>query len=110
MKILIPVLIFLTISIGISSALPTDEGPIEVTVKEKWTKVISDGESVSGVYLFSTTNGNVYSIQDTLWHWNFNAADRYALIQPNNTYKIWLFGIRMPFFSAYQNAYRIEKI
>jgi len=109
MKLLI-YLAILSIMIGMSSALPTDEGPIEVTVKEKWTKVISNGESVSGVYLFSTTNNEVYSIQDTLWHWNFNAANRYALIQPNKTYKIWLFGIRIPFFSAYQNAYRIEKI
>lgn len=109
MKLLI-YLAILSILIGISCALPTDSGPIEVTIKEKWTKVISNGESVSGLYLFSTTDGNVYSIQDTLWHWNFNAADRYALIQPDKTYNIWLFGIRMPFFSMYQNAYRIEEI
>jgi len=93
-----------------ASALPTDSGPIEVTVKEKWTKVVSNGDSSTGRYLFSTTSGEVFSIQDTLWHGDFSSANRYARIEPGKTYRIWLFGIRFPFFSLYQNAYRIEGV
>lgn len=102
--------IALLLSIGLASALPTDEGPITVTVKEKWSKVIGSGEDASGIYLFSTTDGQVYSIQDTFWHFDFEAANRYASIEPNKTYRIWLFGVRVPFLSMYQNAYQIEAV
>jgi len=91
-------------------ALPTDEGPIQITVKEKWTKVISSGQSSSGLYLFSDMNNNVYSLQDTWWHMDFSAANRYAQIESGKTYKMWFFGVCIPFISSYQNAYRIEEI
>jgi hypothetical protein len=93
-----------------ASALPTDEGPIEITVKDKWTKVITSGESFVSLYLFSDTNNNVYSIQDTWWHMDFSAANRYAQIEKGKTYKMWFFGLRIPFLSVYQNAYKIEEI
>lgn len=105
---IIAVLILMSISSVIG--MPTDEGPINIIVKEKWSKVISDGESVRGLYLFSTTSGDVYSIEDTIWHMDFNAADRYAMLEEGKSYRIWLFGMRIPFMSMYQNAYKIEEM
>jgi hypothetical protein len=92
--------------INTTIAMPTDQGPLTITIKEKWTKVINE----RGLYLFSDTNDNVYSIQDTFWHLDYSSANRYAMIECGSTYRIWLFGVRMPFFSLYENAYRIEKI
>jgi hypothetical protein len=103
MKKVIGILIALSL-ISISNALPTDQGPKTITVKEKWTKVVD----TKGLYLFSDTNDNVYSIQDTYWHWDFSSADRYAKIVEGRSYQIWLFGVRIPFLSMYENAYRIE--
>lgn len=105
-KIFAIVIVLSLCSIGIASSIPTDQGPMTITVKEKWSKVVND----RGLYLFSDINGNVYSIQDTWWHMDFSSADRYASLEVGQTYKIWTFGIRMPFLSLYENAYRIEKI
>jgi len=105
-KFLLAIFIISVLTLNTTSALPTDEGPIVITVKEKWTKVIDK----YGVYLFSDTGGNVYSIEDTWWHWDFVSANRYAIIEPGKSYKMWFFGLRIPFLSKYQNAYRIENV
>jgi hypothetical protein len=109
MKLILSIFIISIVTLQAVSALPTDEGPIEITVKDKWTKVISDRESITGLYLFSDINNQVYSIQDTWWHMDFSAANRYAQIEKGKTYKMWFFGVRIPFLSMYQNAYRIEE-
>jgi len=109
MKLILSIFIISIMVLQVTSALPTDEGPIEITVKDKWTKVISDGKSITGLYLFSDVNNKVYFIQDTWWHMDFSAANRYAQIEVGKTYKMWFFGLRIPFFSMYQNAYRIEE-
>ena len=108
-KLLIIGMAFLTtfLVLGCSVAMPTDEETV-LTVKEKWTKVIGSGTDTKSLYLFSDIQGNVYSIQDTLWHWNFESANRYAKIESGKTYRVWLFGIRNGFFSMYQNAWKIE--
>lgn len=105
-KIYVIGMILALYSINTVIAMPTDQGPLTITVKEKWTKVVNE----KGLYLFSDINNNVYSIQDTIWHWDFSSANRYAMIEPGFTYKVWLFGMRIPFFSMYENAYRIERI
>ena len=110
MKFLFYIFIISILLLQTGSALPTDEGPLVITVKEKWTKMVGSGEDLRGLYLFSDMNGNVYSIEDTFWHFDFSAADRFAKIQPNMTYKMWFFGWRIPYMSMYQNAYRIEEI
>lgn len=92
-----------------SLALPTDEERI-VVIQDKWTKVIGSGVDIKSLYLFSDERGNVYSIQDTFWHWNFESANRYAKIQKGQTYRISLFGIRNGFMSLYQNAWKIEEV
>lgn len=109
-KFYLAILIISVVLLQTVSALPTDEGPLNVTIKEKWSKVIVDGKNIKSLYLFSDINNNVYSIQDTWWHFDFSAADRFALIQENKTYKMWFFGIRVPYLSMYQNAYRIEEV
>ena len=78
----------------------------EITVDEKWVK--NNGES--GKYLFSDTEGNVYSIEDSAWLWSWNASDRYAFIKTNTTYEITTYGWRIPFLSSYPNAISIEAI
>jgi hypothetical protein len=110
MKLILSIFIISVMLCGVVSAMPTDAGPIEITVKEKWAKVISNGKSSYGLYLFSDINNNVYTIQDTWWHFDFSSANRYAQIEPKKTYKMWFFGLRVPFLSWYQNAYKIEEM
>lgn len=75
-----------------------------VTVKEKWVKYHNDDAK----YLFSDTQGNVYSIEDSLWVWSWDASDRYASVEEGKTYTITTYGWRVRIFSWYPNAIEIR--
>ena len=78
-----------------------------VTVNDKWIKSQGDNEQK---YLFSDTNGNVYSLEDSYWQWTFDSSDRFASIEKNHTYEIDTFGRRSRWFSNYPNAYDIREV
>ena len=82
------------------------ENTKQITVDEKWVKYHNDDAK----YLFSDTEGNVYSIEDTPWLWSWNSSDRYALIKANTTYEITTYGWRIPFLSCYPNAVYIKEV
>ena len=77
-----------------------------VTVEEKWTKY----HSGDAKYLFSNEEGVVYSIEDSLLLWQFDASDRYALIKAGGTYEITTYGWRIHILSWYKNAMHIEEV
>ena len=76
----------------------------KITVQEKWMKVHQD----QGKYLVSDTEGNVYAIQDSVWLWKFDASDRYARVEANNTYNITTYGWRVRILSWYPNILALE--
>ena len=49
------------------------------------------------------TNHGVYSVEDSLWLWKFDASDRYNRIQVGHTYRCRMAGWRIRFSSDYQN-------
>jgi len=75
-----------------------------ITVKEKWVKYYDNGAK----YLFSDTEGNVYSIEDSILLLKFDASDRYAKLEVGKTYRVKLYGWRVRMLSWYQNAVEIE--
>ena len=101
---LIALFLSATLIYGISYRASKDTK--EITVDEKWIKYHNDDAK----YLFSDTNGNVYSIEDSLWLWLWNSSDRYASIKANSTYQVTTYGWRIPFLSWYPNAAYIEEI
>ncbi|MDD4352720.1 MAG: hypothetical protein PHU71_07155 [Candidatus Gracilibacteria bacterium] len=78
-----------------------------VTIDKVWIK--SQGDN-GQKYLFSDTEGNVYSVEDSYWNWIFDASDRFATIKQNKTYHINTFGRRSHWFSNYPNAIKIAPI
>ena len=77
-----------------------------ITVKEKWVKY----HGSDAKYLFSDTEGNVYCITDEILLGKWDASNRYAKLEEGKTYKVKLYGWRIPIFSFYQNAVEIEEI
>lgn len=77
-----------------------------IRVQRMWIKQYGKGSK----YLFSDENGNVYSIEDSLELWIFDASDRWASMQEGKTYRVTLYGWRWHFFSWYKNAIEIEEI
>jgi len=78
-----------------------------ITIKDKWQKS-SSGEGQ--LYLVSDMNNTVYSVQDSLTRFQFDASDRYAKLEKGRTYKVLLYGWRIRFLSMYQNIVEIESV
>lgn len=61
-------------------------------------------------YLVSDTDGNVYSIEDCVWFWKWDASNRYATLDEGEIYDVTLVGWRIPLVSAYQNIIEIREV
>ena len=98
------ILVVIVAIIVYAGAYYASDETVVVTVEEKWTKYHSGDEK----YLFSSENDVVYSVEDSLWLFRFDASDRYAAIEPGETYEITTYGWRVPFLTWYKNAIEME--
>jgi hypothetical protein len=70
-----------------------------ITVKEKYSMM-------SGKYgnnVITDSDGNVYSISNSMYHNFFTAAELFTKISIGQTYKVNGFGYRIPFLSKCPN-------
>ena len=74
-----------------------------ITVKEK---SIGIGQSKS--YLVYTDK-EVYAIQDLLFIGFFTSSDVYNSIQEGETYRVEVYGTRIPVLSSYKNIVHVRK-
>ena len=74
-----------------------------ITVKEK-----SIGISRNASYLIYTEK-EVYEIQDLTFIGFFTSSDLYNSIKEGETYRVKVYGARIPEFSSYKNIVKLEK-
>ena len=67
-----------------------------------------DGRSVEK-YLVSDRDGNVYCVDDAAMFWKFDASDRWAQLDEDNSYVVTTIGWRVRFASMYPNIIEIEE-
>jgi len=83
-----------------------EEISIKVTDKERVVK--GSGDSVSSKYLIYTT-GETFENTDCLARFKFNSSDIYGSINAGQTYKVVVYGWRVPFMSSYRNIVKVLK-
>ena len=98
------ILVIIAIAMIYPIALLNSEHQQEITIDEKWSKYHGGGAK----YLVSTTDGDVYSMEDSTWFLTWDASDRYASIEEGETYTCTVIGWRVPILSWYQNLIAIE--
>ena len=103
--VLLPVLVLLMIGgmiyLAASYQLRTDT--LTITVADK-----SRGSEGSGSdYLVWTTDNEVFEVDDAFWYGHFRASDVYGQLDVGGTYRVFVIGIRRPFFSEYRRIIRI---
>ena len=98
-------ILILALLVSYPLALYGTEQQHEITIEEKWTK--QHGNDMK--YLVSDTDGNVYTIEDCIWLWKWDASNRYASIDEGKTYDVTLIGWRIQVLSWYQNIVEIEE-
>ena len=102
------VAVLIIISYGLSSISYEDRKDVVITVKKVWPA----GYGAGSRYLFSDTNGTVYSIQDSTLKGIYNSAERYGMLEEGKTYRVEIFGKRVSnsFSEQYPNVIRIEEV
>lgn len=75
------------------------------------TVTVQGKEYQSGQYgrYLIFTDGTTYKNSDTFWYWKFDSSDIYGRIEEGETYKMHVYGWRIPFLSSYPNIISMEK-
>jgi hypothetical protein len=80
---------------------------MDITVTK--TEISSDGDyMVFGTN--STDKVQSFTLNDSFWHWKWNTADTYALIEEGKTYNFYCSGIRVPILSMFPNILELELV
>lgn len=101
---------FLVMCLFLSSTLyaylTVDYATIEVSDKERI--VTGSGETLSSKFLIYA-DGEVLENSDSLWHWKWSSSDIQGDLKEGQTYKVKVYGWRVPFLSWYRNIIEIKE-
>ena len=89
--------------IGVYADLQISETTINVT-----EKIGAHGDS--GQYLIIASDDTVYTVEDNLFQWKFDASDRYAALKVGKTYHVKCSGFRNHFLSMYKNILEYQEV
>lgn len=66
------------------------------------------------IYMVYTKDENgeihVFKNEDTWYYFKFNSSDVYAELEVGKTYEFDVYGLRIPFFSSYQNIIKVKEV
>jgi hypothetical protein len=79
----------------------------EKTIKIKETNVF---RGKYGINTVADTDGNLYSVKNSLFYLFFNSTELYTSFDVGNSYKITGYGYRIPVINEYPNIIRAEKV
>lgn len=82
-----------------------------VLIKDKQISTESNAKSgkVESTYLIYTDHG-VFRNDDAGWHLKYNSSDVYGNLDVGKTYRLKVYGWRIPIFSMYPNIVRAREI
>ena len=85
-----------------------------ITVVDKAVKYSGNSNNTTSKYLIygRKENGIVetYEITDNTFRWQFDSSNKYGGLQIDNTYKIKIIGLRVPYMSWYENIIGYEEV
>ncbi len=84
------------------------DGVTTFTVEE--TFVMRNGASAPDEMLIRTTDGDLFTVDDTLLRWEFRSSDLWSAMKPGETWRVEHFGWRIGFLSLYPQVFRGEKL
>ena len=82
-----------------------------VLIKDKQisTETEPDTKKVVSTYLIYTDHG-VFRNDDAGWHLKYNSSDFYGNLDVGKTYRLKVYGWRIPIFSMYPNLVAMEEV
>lgn len=101
---IILILVVAAIGIGACSISYYSDENVTITVKDKESVTVNNGEGSKNQYRIYTDKGT-FVIEDTLIKGRFDSSDEYAALDAGKTYECEAFGFRIPFFSSFKNLH-----
>jgi len=79
---------------------------ISITINDKERVTTSIGGTIQSKFLVYS-DGEVFENVDNIWHWKWNSSDIQGKLKKKNTYKVKVYGWRIPFLSSYRNIVEV---
>lgn len=70
--------------------------------KDVYTVTVTDKIVKNDTYMIYTDHG-AFKMEDTIAYFRWNTSDEYGKIKKNTEYSLQAYGVRVPFFSVYEN-------
>lgn len=83
------------------------EKEIVAVVSSKDRECVSKEGGTDCRYVVYTTE-EVFENKDSWWNFKFNSSDVHNKLVPGQSYKLTVYGWRVPFFSWYRNIVKVE--
>lgn len=78
-----------------------------ITVEEAF---MLKGHNEPDQMLIRSTDGDLYSVDDSLVRWEFRSADLWSDMAPGETWEVSHFGWRIGFFSSFPQIFKGQEI
>lgn len=77
---------------------------------ETITITVNNTERIEQSKYLVFTDDETFQNVDTIWYFKWNSSDVQGKLKPNQTYKVKVYGWRIPFFSSYRNIVHVESL
>lgn len=112
MVVIIVLLIVLSIFTSLYSSFNDTTYEVTITDKERITQPCNGKAKSKYIVYADSTEGEslVFENTDKLIRGKFNSSNIQGMLKVGNAYKLTVIGVRIPFFSYYQNIIEVEEI
>jgi hypothetical protein len=78
-----------------------------ITVEETF---MLKGHNEPDQMIVRSTNGDLYTVDDSLLRWEFRSTDLWSAMEPGETWEVSHFGFRIGFFSSFPQIFEGREI
>lgn len=110
-KVMFGGIVFLVLAIGSCNAFVVygTQDEVQVTVNKTERVVQGFGDSQTSKYLVFTDK-ETFENTDTLFYLKYNSSDVHSKLSDGKTYKLKVYGFRIPFLSMYRNIIGVQQV
>ena len=80
----------------------------QIVVEKAFT--LKNSKDMPDQMVVRSSSGDLYKVDDSLFHWKFRSSDIWSAMKPGDTWKIYYFGYRIGVLSLYPTIYEAELV
>lgn len=82
----------------------------QITVDEKFERIVGDNGFPKQVFIVSDTENNIYKVSKSFWYWKWYSTETWNNMKKGETYNVEGYGIRYGMLSIYPNIIEVKPV